>query len=207
MHSRELPGIGSGDRAQALNVLIMWTQRGQSIDVRSAAIRALGKVLLKARPAEKAKILAVFDQLGDEDHFRLRMQLVHSLADSECVEAVPTLQKIARLDTDGRVKRSTQNSIDSLLTSGGVPASVSNLKVALQKLEEDYLSLRCKFEEKGLAAGSSCSHLRSLGHLTFTLLWKLSLFFKFVVEERLEARKKRSHLPSKALFINAANFL
>ncbi|MEO5970594.1 MAG: M1 family aminopeptidase [Bdellovibrionia bacterium] len=144
----ELPGIGSGERANALQTVIHWTQRGQSIDARSAAVRALGKVLLKARSSEKAKILGVFEQLSDEDHFRLRIQLVHSLADSECVEAVPILQKIFKLDTDGRVKRNARSAIDRLLTSGGVPSSVANLKTALQKLEEDYRSLRTKFEQK-----------------------------------------------------------
>jgi aminopeptidase N len=144
----ELPGIGSGDRDNALQMLIKWTKRGHGIDVRSAAVRALGQVLQKARTSEKMKILAVLEQLSDEDNFRLRMQLIHSLEDSECVEAVPILQKIFQLDTDGRVKRGARRSIDLLLTSGGVPSSVENLKTALQKLEENYRNLLNKVEAK-----------------------------------------------------------
>ena len=120
------------------------------MDVRSAAIRALGKVLLKARTSERAKILGVFERLSDEDHFRLRIQLLHSLADSECVEAVPILQKISQLDTDGRVKRGARTAIDTLLSAGGMPSTVANLKTALQKLEEDYRSLRAKLEERNV---------------------------------------------------------
>jgi aminopeptidase N len=145
----ELPGIGRGESSQTLATLIDWTARGKPLDARSAAVRALGKVLKTANSSIRSKIMGVLTDLSDEDNFRLRMQMVAALEESGCPEAISILSKVRQLDTDGRVKRGAQVAIDHLLTAGTLPESVEQLKRALEKLEEDQRKLRSRFEERG----------------------------------------------------------
>ncbi len=145
----ELPGIGRGERPKALRALMDWTRRGVSGDVRVASVKALGNVLKTAVSSERARVLDVLTVLSDEGNFRLRIQLVHSLEESGCAEAISILSKILQLDSDGRVKRGAKTAIQKLLTAGEVPESVSQLKSALSKLEEDYRKLRSMVEERG----------------------------------------------------------
>jgi hypothetical protein len=92
-------------------------------------------------------ILDQLNGLADEDEFRLRLALIRALSRSEAPEAVAALEKIRALDTDGRVRREATVSRDALLTSGTLPESVSQLREALGKLEEDYRKLRSQVEE------------------------------------------------------------
>ncbi len=151
----ELPGAGTGARPSVLKTLMDWSQCGHSPDIRGAAVRGLGRILQSARPTEKAQILAYFNHLGDEDQFRIRTQLVIALEDSGCTEAIPILNKIGRLDSDGRVKRAARIAKNELMVADSVPASVMELKAAFEKLEEDYKKLRAKFEEKAAGTGAS----------------------------------------------------
>jgi aminopeptidase N len=144
----ELPGIGRGERPQALSQIVQWTRRGGSTDVRAAAVRSLGKVLKSAHASIRSEILSLFDDLTHEDNFRLRMQMVFALEESGYAEAMGVLGKARQLDTDGRVKRAAQNAIDSLRTAGGVPDSVVTLKASLEKLEEEYRKLKSSVEEQ-----------------------------------------------------------
>jgi aminopeptidase N len=144
----ELPGVGRGDCPTAFNAIIQWSGRGNGVDVRAAAVRAMGKVLKTAAPAQRTQIVDIFSHLGDEDNFRLRMQLTATLEESGCHEAIPVLQKVRQLDLDGRVRRAAQVGVDHLLSSGTVPESIDQLKGALGKLEVEYRDLRSKFEEE-----------------------------------------------------------
>ena len=146
----ELPGISRGEQGRAMQTLMDSTKRGpNSIEVRVAAIRALGTVLRAAVPSERDRVLHLFSTLADEDHFRLRSQLVHSIEDSECAEGISILAKIRQLDSDGRVKRGAKMAISHLTLIGETPESVTQLKTALEKLEEDYRKLRSFVEERG----------------------------------------------------------
>jgi hypothetical protein len=49
---------------------------------------------------------------------------------------------------DGRVRRSAQVAIDDLYTAGTTPESVSQLKGALEKLEEEHRKLKSWVEEQ-----------------------------------------------------------
>jgi aminopeptidase N len=143
-----VPGVGSGERPQLLQTLISLTRPGHSGDVRSAAVRALGFVLRSARVPEKMQIIGILSRLSDEDNFRLRAQMVVSLEGSGCSEAIPILERIGELDSDGRVKRAAHVAVDSLIVAQKSPDSIQQLKSTLEKLEEDYKKFRSKVEEK-----------------------------------------------------------
>ena len=144
----DLPGLVQCERPQVFEVLIDWTQRGRPMDARVAAVRALGQVLKQTFGPYRKKILALFDQLADEDQFRIRMQLVTSLSGSGCIDGVPILLKIECLDFDGRVKRGARTAVDVLRSSGGLPDLVWGLKASLEKLEEDHRKLRACLQEQ-----------------------------------------------------------
>jgi len=147
----ELPGVGGGsgsDRHFVLQTIMDKTHPGHSVDVRGAAVRALGRVLKVSQNPEKTRILNVMNLLADENNFRLRTQLVPALEESGCPEAISILSKIHRLEVDGRVTRAAQCAIDSLMTAGAMPEPVTQMKAALEKLEEDFRKFRSRVEEK-----------------------------------------------------------
>lgn len=144
----ELPGIGRGERPAALAALMDWTQRGRELDARYAAIEGLGRVAKSAIPSERARIFQVFSSLSDEEGFRIRMALVSAIREAEAPEGIALLEKIQRLELDGRVRRKSRVMIDDLRTAGTVPESVESLKAAIEKLEEDYRKLKSQIEDK-----------------------------------------------------------
>ncbi len=143
----ELPGVGRGERPKAFETLLEWSKRGKPEDARMAAIGALGQVASVAVPSERALILDRFNELADEESFRVRMRLILALGASESPVAIPILDKIHRLDSDGRVKRDSKALMNALMVSGTPPESVVNLKVALEKLEEEHRKLKSWVDE------------------------------------------------------------
>jgi aminopeptidase N len=144
----ELPGIGRDERPAALSALSEWSGRGKPEDARIAAIDALGRVVRTANPAVRERLLDSLDRLADEDAFRVRMGLVRALRASETPQAAGILEKLRRLELDGRVRRKAAVAADDLYLMGGTPETVVQLKTSLEKLEEDYRKLRSLFEEK-----------------------------------------------------------
>jgi aminopeptidase N len=144
----ELPGASRGERPRATAALLGWTKRGKPTDARVAAVTALGALARSATTPERARVLEAFSQLADEPDFRLRRALVGALAACEATDAIPILERIRALDPDGRVRRAAQTSASALATAGAVPESVSALKAALEKLEEEHRKLRAQVEEK-----------------------------------------------------------
>lgn len=151
----ELPGIQWGERPRAFDQILSWTKRGNTIDARTAAIRALGKILKTASASVKAKILENLDYFSGEENFRLRMQIVSSLEESECAEASSILSRIHDLDSDGRVRRNAKWAFDSLKKSKTFPAALDQLRTAFEKLEDDQRKLRSKLiEQESLGVSS-----------------------------------------------------
>jgi aminopeptidase N len=143
----ELPGIGRGERPEALGALLEWTRPGQPEDARVGAIEALGRVARTAVPGVRARILEVFSDLADEDRFRLRMRLVAALGASEAPEAGGVLEKVRQLEIDGRVRRSAWITREALAVAGTTPESVAALQGQLEKMEEEQRKLKAAIEE------------------------------------------------------------
>ncbi|MEK6704785.1 MAG: M1 family aminopeptidase [Bdellovibrionota bacterium] len=143
-----IPGIGSGDRQGSVTKVVSWTKRGLPHDARIAAVDCLGQIAKGAGQLERTRILAVFTELADEDDFRLRMALVGALEKSEMSEAISLLSRIKMLDVDGRVRKNANFGIGVLETARTMPESVSNLKAALEKLEEEQRKLRSMLEDQ-----------------------------------------------------------
>jgi hypothetical protein len=127
--------------------LIEWTRRGKPEDARIGAIGALGRVARSAVPAERARILGLFDQLADEDSFRVRLNLIRALGDAGVPDGADILDKIHRLDIDGRIKRNARAAREALLATGSPPEAVADLKSAIEKLEEEQRKLKTTLEE------------------------------------------------------------
>jgi aminopeptidase N len=138
----ELPGVGRGERPKAVQAVIDGSRRGKPLDARLAAIMALGKVSRSAVPAESNRILEVFRQLAEEDSFRIRVALVTALEESENPDGLPILEWLRAHEIDGRVRRHALVAIDAVRAAGSTPESVSNLKAALEKLEEEHRKLK-----------------------------------------------------------------
>jgi len=142
-----LPGIGRGERSKAIQALLEWGKQGKPLDARVAAVTALGELAKTAIPSERARVLGAMDLLADEENFRLRGALVHALEATEAPHAIEVLEKLRRIELDGRIRRNAQTAIDTLRTAGTAPESVVQLKAALEKLEEEYRKLRGSMEE------------------------------------------------------------
>ena len=148
-----LPGISRGERPSTFAVLVQWCKRGKPEDARWAAVQTLGKIAQTAVPFVRAEIMALFTQLATEDEFRIRMNLVKALGDSESLDAVSILKFIQSQDADGRVKRSAMLTASDLHIAAKTPESVALLKSAYEKLEEEQRKLRTLVEElKGKSA-------------------------------------------------------
>jgi hypothetical protein len=142
-----LPGIGRGERPRSLDTLMDWTGRSHPMDARTAAISGLGVAGKHAVPAVRARILELFDLLGDEANFRVRMAVVGAAAGFEHPDAIGVLEKIRALDLDGRVKREALAVANALSTAGPAGETASHLKESISKLEEEYRKLRSLVEE------------------------------------------------------------
>jgi aminopeptidase N len=142
-----LPGVGTGERPKALEVLMSWSRREKPSDARVASISALGKLARAANAPEQKTIFSLLDTLADEDSFRMRMALIVALSATESSHAIGILEKIHTLDVDPRVRRNALAAIDALQTAGNTPESVSRLKSAIEKLEEEQRKMRSLFEE------------------------------------------------------------
>ncbi len=143
----ELPGIGRGERPKALDALMAASRKGSPLDARTQSIVALGRIAKTASGSERAKIISHLNVLADEDHFRIRMALLSSLAQAEAPEASAILYKIYSNDLDGRVKRTALSVLGELRTSGTLPESVGTLRQSLEKLEEEHRKLKGMVEE------------------------------------------------------------
>jgi len=146
----DLRGIGGGDRLRALETLLESTRRGRDMDARCAAVETLGKIAKTAALSQRARIFRVFSDLSDEEGFRIRMALISAISEAESPEGIGLLEKIRRLELDGRVRRRTMTCVDDLRSSATMPESIEKLKAALEKLEDDYRRLRSLFEEQKL---------------------------------------------------------
>ena len=131
----QLPGISRGERPSTFAVLAQWCKRGKPEDARWAAVQTLGKIAQTAVPSVRGEILALFAQLATEDEFRIRMNLVKALGDTESVDAISILKFIQTQDADGRVKRSAMLTASDLNVAAKTPESIANLKSAYEKLE------------------------------------------------------------------------
>lgn len=125
-----------------LNTIIEWTRKGKPLDARLAAIRGLGRILKEANKSLKNKLIQIFKQLSDEQSFRLRMQMLHTLEQADISEVIPIIEKIKFSDSDGRIKRLAAFALNNLMSSHTVPESLTQLKIAFQKLEENYFNLK-----------------------------------------------------------------
>ncbi len=143
----QLPGVSRGERPRATQAIIEWTRRGRELDARMTAIEALGSVARTATPPEKARAFEVFVALADEDNFRIRVKLAHTLGQTGAGEAVGLLRKIHAIDSDGRVRRDALDAIDSLTGPGAGEESVSRLKGTLDLLEREYQKLKTQLED------------------------------------------------------------
>ncbi len=150
-----LPGVGRGERPAALGALLEWTRRGRALNARIAAVGALGGLCRVAVPAEQHRILEVFSSLADEDNFRLRRALVAALGEAGLADGIAILERIRRLDGDGRVKRQAMAMADALATAGASGATFGELREQIRKLEDEGRKLRSQLEElrAGLGTG------------------------------------------------------
>lgn len=146
----DLPGIGRGERPRALDALLEGTCRGQDMDARCAAVDTLGKISKTADSSERARIFRVFSDLSDEEGFRIRMALISAIREAESPDGIGLLEKIRRLELDGRARRKAMTYAADLQSAGTMPESIETLRAALEKLEDDYRKLRSLFEEQKL---------------------------------------------------------
>ena len=143
-----IPGLGEGRFLPALECLIEWSRRGYPMDARMAAIRALGKVLKSSVASVQGRILGALTLLVDEDFFRLRMQLVGALQESSLGDAVTLLEKVRQKDQDGRVRRAAQVAKERLIMGSSPSESVTRLKFAYEKLEDEHKRFRSWVESQ-----------------------------------------------------------
>jgi aminopeptidase N len=144
----ELVGMSRGELPEVLEYVIGASRVGTPLDGRVASITVMGQTARMAVPSVRGRLMEVFSELCDEEHFRIRMALVAALASTGMPEAIGLLSRVRAIDTDGRVRRHALEASQILSEAGSVPEVVGTLRQALEKLEEEHRRLRADFERK-----------------------------------------------------------
>ncbi len=136
-----LSGLADLHDERAIEVAVIASKRGRPVFSRRAAVAALGR-LGEEFYGRRRQILEVLADLIDDPDFRLRIAAVDALRAMNDGRARPTLRRASERDLDGRVRRHAREAIKAIGDSAGKEDQASTLRQALEKLEEENLSLR-----------------------------------------------------------------
>nr|MDJ0682084.1 HEAT repeat domain-containing protein [Xenococcaceae cyanobacterium MO_167.B52] len=132
--------------AQAVDIIIQYTQPGTPQALRLAAIRSLGAVSSGQTPETIETILEQLDSLSGESFFLTQVAVTTALGQMQTPKAIGILQNLSAQTPDGRVKRRADEAISKVEKNIGSDKAVKELREELDKLKKDNQDLKSRLE-------------------------------------------------------------
>lgn len=122
--------------AEALDLILDYTDSRVPQSLRLGAIRALGTVSTGQSPADVERILTRLEQLAREDFFLTQRSVVVALKSMDTSGAIAILQGIAEQTADGRIVRVAEEAIEAVEKNIGTDKAVTGLRRELDKVKK-----------------------------------------------------------------------
>lgn len=130
----------------ALDLLLGYTALGVPPSLRFAAIRALGAISTGQTATNLERILERLREISRESFFLTQVALVASLSQMETPKAIGILQEILQHSSDGRVRRITEEAIQTVQSQIGPDQALQKLREELDQLKQENQSLKSRLE-------------------------------------------------------------
>jgi aminopeptidase N len=134
------------DSAEALKVVMEYTNPGVPQALRLAAIRALGSISINQRRADRAQILDRLRELARESFFLTQVATVTALRQMTDIGAISVLQGLAQGSPDGRVKRMAEEAVALVQKKAGSDPALQQLRQEMEELKKSNRDLRGRLE-------------------------------------------------------------
>lgn len=132
--------------ADALNLVLQYTQPGVPQALRLAAIRALGLIASGQDKSNLERILERLDLLSRETFFLTQVSVVIALGSMETPRAVNVLRSLAEHTPDGRVRRRAEEAIQKVQKAIGQDAALQKLQEEIDDLKKANQDLKSRLE-------------------------------------------------------------
>ncbi len=131
VRSGAMQGLAELGDDRAIPVLLEWTEYGKPAYAREAAISALGKLGQGNR-----KVRSRLMDLLDDKNFYARLSAIGALVELHDVAAIPTLERIASQDVEGRLKGAATNAAREIAEYQEKPTELKQLRGEIESLRE-----------------------------------------------------------------------
>jgi aminopeptidase N len=136
-----MSGLAELGDERAIPVLLRWTEYGKPPYAREAAIATLGKLGQGKREVRNRIV-----DLLDDKNFYARLAAVDALEALQDAEAIPTLQRLASQDIEGRLKGAAANAVRAITARLEKPAEIKQLRGEIETLRESNKTLLDRLE-------------------------------------------------------------
>ena len=132
--------------ADAVNLILQYTNSGVPQALRLGAIRALGSISTGQDAPALARILERLSELSGETFFLTQVAVVVALGQMETGKAIAILQSLAEQTPDGRVRRMAEEAVGKVQKKIGSDKALKQLRHELEALKKQNQELRSRLE-------------------------------------------------------------
>jgi aminopeptidase N len=132
--------------ANALNLVLEYTEPGVPQALRLAAIRALGTISAGQTRPNLERILSRLQELSRETFFLTQVSVANALGQMETPKAIAILQSLADQTPDGRVRRIADEAVQKVEKTLGSDKAVKQLREELDQLKQENQKLKSRLE-------------------------------------------------------------
>lgn len=132
--------------AEALGLMLTYTETGVPQPLRLAAIRGLGTISTGQQTPDLERILERLTALSGETFFLTQVAVASALGQMETPKAIPILQALSTQTPDGRVRRIADEAIAKVRKQLGPERGIKQLQQDLDQLRQENQALRSRLE-------------------------------------------------------------
>jgi aminopeptidase N len=151
IRANALGGMAELRDERGIEVAREWTAYGRPPRARVAAIGALAR-FAKLSEKHRQEIVDFLAPLIDDREFMVRMRIPGAFQEIGDAEAVAPLRRLLDRDLDGRIKRRTQDAIDSLLAGRNRIEEGNRLRSDMDKIRDENRKLKERLDKLEAAA-------------------------------------------------------
>ena len=156
-----LEGLAELGDARGIAIARDWTKYGKPQQARAAASIALGRLAKYGDEKDREVIRDTLVQLLQDAWLRVKLSAISALEELKDPKAVPSLERLAQADLDGRVQRRAREAADALRRGTHRDDDVKKLRDDLDRAIQENRELRDRLDrletridrDKPIAAG------------------------------------------------------
>lgn len=137
--------------AEAVDIIIEYTQPGIPQALRLTSIRCLGTISTGQTPEKLGEILEQLEAIARESFFLTQVAVVGALEQMQTAQAIEILNELAAQTADGRVRRRAEEAVIKVQKNLGADQAVKELRQEVDRLKQtnqDLASRLAKLEAK-----------------------------------------------------------